>query len=363
MSTLKVAGVRGLSASADAITVHASDGTATGKFTNLPGRNLIINGDFSCAQRTTAAVTTSDGSNEGHQTVDRWRADLSSAAVFTQQQVDLTAATDPDGFYKAWKIDCTTVDSSVAASDWAVFQQYVEGLNWAQLNYGRSDAKTITVSFWIKSTKTGTYSFAIRNSAADRHYVAEYTVSTTNTWEKKSFTIPGDTSGTWLTTNGIGARLTWALLMGTQDSTSAGSWGAGNKFGSTNQVNFFDNTSNDLYITGVQVEIGSIATDFCHENHAETLRKCQRYYEALYMNAGTAMWISWASGSNAKMEYSFKVTKRAVPTGVLGTGATWSGATPLEFHSTNIAGFHHSSTQYSLGGANGILAFSFNAEL
>ena len=110
-----------------------------------------------------------------------------TSAAFTQQQVNLTAATDPDGFYKAFKIDCTTADASVAAGDWASLIQNVEGFNWAQLNYGRSDAKTITVSFWIKSTKTGTYSFAIRNSAADRHYVAEYTVSTTNTWEKKSF--------------------------------------------------------------------------------------------------------------------------------------------------------------------------------
>ena len=263
-------------------------GTLTAAMAKPSFRNLIINGEFNVAQRSTAAVTTSSGSNEGYQTVDRWQMDMDgTTAAFTQQQVDLTAATDPDGFYKAFKIDCTTADTSVAAGDWASLVQNVEGLDWAQLNYGRSDAKTITVSFWVKSTKTGTYSFSIRNSAANRYYIAEYTVSSSDTWEKKTITIAGDTSGTWLTTNGIGARLGWSLIIGSTDSATAGSWNAGNKFGSSNQVNFFDNTNNNFLITGVKLEIGSTATDFEHKSYAEELFRCQRYYYKLKNDSGS----------------------------------------------------------------------------
>ena len=341
--------------------------TATGTFyaSNSVGRNLVINGDFSCAQRSTAAVSTSNGNNEGYQTVDRWRFYAGGAGVLNQQQVDLTAATDPDGFYKALKVDVTTVDSSIAAGDFINFQQNIEGFNWAQLNYGRSDAKSVTVSFWVKSTKTGIYTFSIRNGAADRSYIAEYTVSSSNTWEKKTITIPGDTSGTWLITNGIGARCCFNLMNGTDGTASANSWGAGNKWSTTNQVNFFDNTSNDFYITGVQIETGSTATEFEHKPYGQVLAECQRYYEGLHMNAGTAMWMAWPHGSGPayKMEYSYKVTKRAVPTSQLEGNASWSGTTPLSFHSTNVAAFHHASTEYYLSDANLDLCYSFDAEL
>ena len=288
-------------------------------------RNLIINGEFQVAERTTAAITTSSGSNEGYQTVDRWQMDMDgTSAAFTQQQVNLTAATDPDGFYKAFKIDCTTADASVAAGDWASLIQNVEGFNWAQLNYGRSDAKTITVSFWVKSTKTGTYSFSIRNSAADRYYIAEYTVSSSNTWEKKTITIAGDTSGTWLTTNGIGARLGWSLIIGSTDSATAGSWNAGNKFGSTNQVNFFDNTSNDFYITGVQLEIGSAATDFEHRTYGDELTKCQRYYFKFLEGNTKEMAVGWYyHNQHISFILRYPTTMRAVPTGHDVTGTNY----------------------------------------
>ena len=226
--------------------------------------------------------------------------------------------------FKALKIDCTTADASVAAGDWVSLQQEVEGLNWAQLNYGRSDAKTITVSFWVKSTKTGTYSFSIRNSAADRYYIAEYTVSSSNTWEKKTITIAGDTSGTWLTTNGIGARLGWSLIIGSTDSATAGSWNAGNKFGSTNQVNFFDNTSNDFYITGVQLEIGSAATDFEHRTYGDELTKCQRYYFKFLEGNTKEMAVGWYyHNQHISFILRYPTTMRAVPTGHDVTGTNY----------------------------------------
>ena len=323
MSEIKVNSIKGTGASSAAITVHASDGTCA--IPSIPGRNLIINGEFNVAQRSTAAVTTSSGSNEGYQTVDRWQMDMDgTTAAFTQQQVDLTAATDPDGFYKAFKIDCTTADTSVAAGDWASLIQNVEGLDWAQLNYGRSDAKTITVSFWVKSTKTGTYSFSIRNSAANRYYIAEYTVSSSDTWEKKTITIAGDTSGTWLTTNGIGARLGWSLIIGSTDSATAGSWNAGNKFGSSNQVNFFDNTNNNFLITGVKLEIGSTATDFEHKSYAEELARCQRYFFRLVAGNNQAISVGgYYTSTLFTAHVYFPVTMRAAPTLDLGTGTDY----------------------------------------
>ena len=307
----------------------------------LPFRNLIINGDFQIAQRSTAAVTTSNGSNEKYQTVDRFRIDMdNSVAVFTQQQVDLTAATDPDGFYKALKIDCTTADASVGAGDWVSLQQEVEGLNWSRLNYGRSDAKTITVSFWVKSTKTGTYSFSIRNSAADRYYVAEYTVSASDTWEKKTITIAGDTSGTWLITNGIGARLGWSLIIGSTDSATAGSWAAGNKFGSTNQVNFFDNTSNNFYITGVQLEVGSKATEFEHRSYADGLRKCQRYFHRHCSADSTpiAQGMTYYSGQ-AICPVSFPTTMRTKPSMTSYAGGAGAYTYRVVIHDASV--YHH----------------------
>ena len=322
------------------------DLTVNGSVTasNFSGRNIISNGEFLIAQRSTAAVTTSSGSNEGYQTVDRWQIDMDgTTAAFTQQQVDLTAATDPDGFYKAWKIDCTTADASVGAGDWASLLQNVEGLAWARLNYGRSDAKTITVSFWVKSTKTGTYSFSIRNSAANRYYIAEYTVSASDTWEKKTITIAGDTSGTWLTTNGIGARLGFSLIIGSTDSAAAGSWTAGNKFGSTNQVNFFDSTSNDFYITGVQLEVGSTATEFEHRFYGDELARCQRYYIQYDVNSGRS-WQGRMNGTgNSDGEVDLPVDMRAEATGTVSfdSAVCEEGSSALTVNGLACAGKGH----------------------
>ena len=128
------------------------------------------------------------------------------------------------------------------------------------------------------------------------------------------------------------------------------------------QVNAVSSTSNNVFITGVQLEVDT-CTDFEHRSYGDELAKCQRYYEALHMNAGTAMWYSWAQGTPQKMEYHYQVTKRAVPTSQLEGNASWTGTTPLSFHTTNVAGFHHATTAYYLSDASGDLCYSFSAEL
>ena len=303
--------------------VVTADSSGNITASNFSGRNLISNGEFLIAQRSTAAVTTSAGSNEGYQTVDRWRFYVVGTAAFTQQQVELTTDAAPDGFSRALKIDCTTADTSVAAGDYVNLQQNIEGFDWAHLNYGRSDAKTVTISFWVKATKTGTYTFGLRNEAANRSYVAEYTVNSTNTWEKKTITIAGDTSGTWTTDNGLGARCAFSLMNGTDGTAAANSWHAGNYWSTTNQVNGMDNTDNNFLITGVQLEVGP-ATEFEHRFYGDELLRCQRYYEGVIMGTGTAIFRTWTNQTNVtNVEYNYKVEKRASPTFSLEGNGTW----------------------------------------
>ena len=347
--------------------VVTADSSGNITASNFSGRNLISNGEFLIAQRSTAAVTTSAGSNEGYQTVDRWRFYVVGTAAFTQQQVELTTDAAPDGFSRALKIDCTTADTSVAAGDYVNLQQNIEGFDWAHLNYGRSDAKTVTISFWVKATKTGTYTFGLRNEAANRSYVAEYTVNSTNTWEKKTITIAGDTSGTWTTDNGLGARCAFSLMNGTDGTAAANSWHAGNYWSTTNQVNGMDNTDNNFLITGVQLEVGP-ATEFEHRFYGDELLRCQRYYEGVIMGTGTAIFRTWTNQTNVtNVEYNYKVEKRASPTFSLEGNGTWhpGGDSGMSaYPSTSVCLFQRNDeTGQYLTDANGDLCCSFSSEL
>lgn len=347
--------------------VVTADSSGNITASNFSGRNLISNGEFLIAQRSTAAVTTSAGSNEGYQTVDRWRFYVVGTAAFTQQQVELTTDAAPDGFSRALKIDCTTADTSVAAGDYVNLQQNIEGFDWAHLNYGRSDAKTVTISFWVKATKTGTYTFGLRNEAANRSYVAEYTVNSTNTWEKKTITIAGDTSGTWTTDNGLGARCAFSLMNGTDGTAAANSWHAGNYWSTTNQVNGMDNTDNNFLITGVQLEVGP-ATEFEHRFYGDELLRCQRYYEGVIMGTGTAIFRTWTNQTNVtNVEYNYKVEKRASPTFSLEGNGTWhpGGDSGMSaYPSTSVCLFQRNDeTGQYLTDSNGDLCCSFSSEL
>ena len=246
----------------------------------ITGRNMIINGGMTIAQRGTSFSSVANVTY----TLDRMQWYDTGAGV-----VDISQSTDtPNGnFYNSLKIDVTTADTSdnLAAGDLYNIIYQIEGYDIAHLGWGTSDAKTVTLSFHIKSPKTGTHSVVLRNSNQSRTRVEEFTVSAADTWEKKTITIPGDTSGTWQATTSAGIQLIFPLAAGStfHAASTVGSWGtdsnnSGNIYASSNQVNCMDNTSNNWYITGIQLEAGQTATPFEHEDVNTTLKKCQRYY-------------------------------------------------------------------------------------
>ncbi len=242
-------------------------------------RNLIINGAMQCYQRGSYTITTT-GSPEygGPDRFHMW------SYTSTEQVVgDVTQSTDVpsgNGFGYSRKFDVTTAESAVAAGEALLIGQLIEAQNLQHLEYGTSSAKDVTMSFWIKSTKTGTYCFFINQEDGSRIYVKEYTVDASDTWEKKIITIPGDASGTINNDNGRGLWCGWVLMAGTDRHGTANEWRAtGADYATSNQVNAVDSASNNIYLTGVQLEVGDTATDFEHRTFADELAKCFRYYQ------------------------------------------------------------------------------------
>jgi len=237
-------------------------------------RNVIINGAMQVAQRGTSFTIT------GGYTLDRWRFDDSmdsGAATVTQ------STTSPDGFSNSLKVDITTADTSLAGNDYSQVYQYIEAQNLQHLAYGTSAAKTITISFYVRSNKTGGYNVAfLQDDASSRLASFQYTINSADTWERKSFTIPGDASGQINNDTGIGFSIFWGLsyggnyTSGSLQSSFSGYVGA--NFAPGQSVNLYDSTSNEWYITGVQLEIGPQATPFEHRSFGEELALCQRYY-------------------------------------------------------------------------------------
>ena len=311
MSEIKVNSIIGVAASTAAITVNNTDGTATANLTNIGGgqlgnRNLVINGKQEVNQRN-ATVTSS-----GYVT-DRWTFNEATDGAVSVSQV----ADAPAGFYNSLKVDVTTADGSLAATQNLHVFQNIEGTNIRHLNWGTANAKTVTISFYVKTTKTGVYSVVLENSSTDRCQVQDYTVSDTN-WNKYSLTFTGDTSGTWLANNQKGIRLRFGLASGSTFTTgTTGSWLADDMVGSTNMVNFMDNTNNDWYLTGCQLEIGTVATDFEHRSFGQELALCQRYF---YNLTGTSLnTYRWfypinTSGNYRRSPIEFPVSMRAAPT-------------------------------------------------
>ena len=276
---------------------------------SLGFRNRIINGAMVIDQRNAGASVSISGGGQVFG-VDRWAGYASGGGVFSAQQ----STTAPAGFKNSWLATVTTADASVAAGDFYMLEQNIEGLNVSDLDFGLSSASTVTLSFWVRSSLTGTYSGGLLNSAANRAYPFTYSISSANTWEQKSVTITGDTSGTWLTTNGIGLRLRLSLGSGSTWQAAAGSWAAGNYFAVSGSANWIGTISNNFYITGVQLEKGSTATSFDYRPYGTELALCQRYY-IKYSGNGTRFYGGRTESTSAAIwQCALPVEMRTAPT-------------------------------------------------
>ena len=309
-----------------------------GSQTAQSNRNLIINGAMRVAQRGTS-VDSSSGSVV--RCVDRYRcfARGAGAATFTQS----TTVPTGEGFANSLKVDVTTVDSSLTSNDLYIIDQRIEAQNLQQLAKGTSTAKLVTASFWVRSTKTGTYVLELFDDDNSRHISKTYTISSADTWEHKTITFEGDTTGALNNDTGIGFDLRWFLGAGTSytSGTLATSWQADDtEDRAVGQVNFFDSTSNNYYLTGVQLEIGEVATPFEHRSFADELVACKRYFELLPLS-------NWAfktreSDRARGGHFGFEVEKRAAPTvGTVssddGNAVTNAGITSKGFYFTATA--------------------------
>ena len=239
-------------------------------------RNLIINGDMSLAQRGTSFSSISSGN--GTYPVDRFRNNMSGAGTWTISQS--TTVPTGQGFATSVKYDCTTADGSLAAGDFLIFQQIVEAQNLQYLKFGTSSAQSLTLSFWVRSNKTGTYIAEFYIADTGRSFSKSYTIDSADTWEKKTITFPGDTGGAINNDNGTGLELNFWLAAGSTYSSGSlqTSWGTRvNANMAAGQVNLADSTSNEWYVTGIQLEAGTSASDFEFLPFDINLARCHRY--------------------------------------------------------------------------------------
>jgi len=257
-------------------------------------KNRLINGQMVLDQRNAGASVTP---TDGQFTLDRWRTAVSQSSKFSIQQ-NAGSVTPPAGFTNY--LGATSLaTTSLGASDYYLISQPIEGFNTADLNWGTANAKTVTFSFWVRSSLTGTFGGAVNNSSYNRSYPFSYTISTANTWEQKSVTIAGDTSGTWVgATNGIGMQVFFSLGMGSTFSGTAGAWAGSNFLSATGATSVVGTNGATFYITGVQLEVGSTATNFDFRSIGTELALCQRYYQNVYATfrgyavAGQNVWVS-----------------------------------------------------------------------
>jgi hypothetical protein len=244
----------------------------------LSNRNLVINGAMTISQRGTSQTgITNDGYKKAP---DRFKVEANSAGTWTVSQ----STNAPDGFSNSYKFDCTTANASLSAGSSLRFVTRLEGQDLQHLKKGTSGAESITLSFWVRSAKTGTYIVQLKDQDNDRIYSQAYTISSADTWEHKVLTFAGDTTGAFDNDNVDSLRVFWWLAAGTNFSsgTLATDWQANvNADRAVGQVNLADSTSNDWYITGVQLEVGEQATPFEHEPYGVTLQKAQRYYSEI----------------------------------------------------------------------------------
>jgi hypothetical protein len=355
-----------------ALTINNSQQTVFANTINVPNtfgfKNRIINGAMVIDQRNAGASVTNI--NGAAYTVDRWAIWGNVASKFTAQQ-NAGGVTPPSGYTNYLGITSSSA-YSVSSSDYFMVAQQIEGFNTADLNWGTVNAKTVTLSFWVYSSLTGTFGGCLENSGTTRSYPFTYSIPTANTWTQISVTVAGDTTGTWVgATNGIGIRVWLGLGVGSTFSGTAGSWASADYRSATGGVSVVGTNGATFYITGVQLEVGTQATSFDFRSIGTELALCQRYFEQSYdygtiagAASGTGSSMSGGPLGGATTGYIegpgyFKVTKRATPTMLCwdssgnankcarilsGSSATVNSAAVLGTIGTNIFSMNSSGT-------------------
>ena len=303
-------------------------------------RNRIINGDMRIDQRN-AGASVSVNSASSPYCPDRFQARIEQAtAGMTAQQ----STTVPAGFINSLLMTVTNT-TAPAAGNRVHTRQIIEGFNVADLGWGSASAQTVTLSFWVRSSVTGTYGVGFINSAENRSYVGTYIVNTANTFEYKTITLPGDTSGTWITNNGNGIRLTFDLGSGTSFNATANAWVAQEACRTSGCVNFQQNSGATFYLTGVQLEPGTVVTPFERRSYGQELALCQRYF---FKINGNIFCMSYNSASGINNELygftSFPVPMRSSP--------TVSATAPLKIDNPGVANYTQSSVNILVNVAN-----------
>jgi len=329
-----------------------TSGFANGR-TNNQMAPLIVNGDMAIAQRSDSTVAQADGSNEGYATVDRMQTTFSNSAGGTITTSRDTTA--PTGFGQSMKFNVTGADTSLASThivftEHTLEAQVIRNSGW---NY-TSSSSYLTLSFQIRSSKTGTYCVYLQtNDGTAYQYTQEYTISSADTWEQKVLTFPGNSNLTFNNDNGKGLIVAWVWAVGSGRSGTAGSWTTGNAYGTSNQVNFLDSTDNIAYITGVQLEVGQFTSStlppFQHETFGDNLARCQRYYYRM-INENVAMaTFSYYSSGRVEAGVSFPVQMRTAPSLVSTSGSSYfrvqrnGGDNNLNDLSAGNIGLNHAS--------------------
>jgi len=367
MSTVSVTNIKHASSSNTNL-VMTSGGNVTAAGTVAMGssylRNRIINGAMVIDQRNAGAAVTASGSFP----VDRWKIQNTSDGAFSSSQ----STTAPAGFTNSLYVTTTTADASLTTTQQLVVQQNIEGFNTSDFSFGSASAKTVTLSFWVRSSLTGTFGGSLKNSAGDRSYPFTYSISAANTWEQKSVTAAGDTTGTWLTDNGTGLTVTFGLGVGPDRSGTAGSWAAANYNSATSAVSVIGTLNATWYITGVQLEVGTVATPFERRLYGTELALCQRYlYRLTPTSVASNPFFATAALYNSSTTFAngqFPQQMRTIPTLTLegaasnysffqmGT-ASYLAATAISLNSVTTNSFFLLQGSIASGGTTGQISY------
>jgi hypothetical protein len=320
--------------------------------------NRIINGDMRIDQRNAGASVTVNSATAAYP-VDRWFGrGVSSAGVFTLQQV----SDAPTGFNNSFKATVTTTAASPGATDFYGIQQRIEGFNIADLGYGTASSQPVAVSFWVKSSVAGTFSVALSNNN-DQTIPVTFVVNAANTWEQKTVTIAGTSAGTWNATNATGLLIQFTLGAGSSRTGTADAWSTSFFVNATGATNLMATNGATFYITGVQLEAGSVATPFERRPYGTELALCQRYFEVFYADAQGQPISSYyyGSGANFFWSWNFKQEKRAQATVARVNGA-YTGATPTLYGGISGA-TAYATAVFFLTTTTGQVALSASSEL